>query len=45
MDESGKILMEENGKMAAAPNGNGAVFDSIKKSVDVQKALKNIDYV
>ena len=45
VDENGKILMEEAGKMVVAPNGNGALFEAIRTNKDVQKGLKGVEYV
>lgn len=32
VDDSGKIILEAKDKMVMAPNGNGAVFDSVNKN-------------
>ena len=37
--------MEEAGKMCVAPNGNGALFEAMKKDRDIHKALKGVEYV
>lgn len=35
VDENGKILMEEAGKMVVSPNGNGALFEAIRNNKEM----------
>lgn len=39
IDSDGKILMNEPHQIKLAPNGNGAVFDSLRKNEDLKELL------
>lgn len=45
LDLEGKILMESQSKMKLAPNGNGALFDTLRQDEDVRKWLAQIEYL
>ena len=45
VDEQGKILMSSQYQLKLAPNGNGALFDSLKTNREVQGLIATLDYV
>lgn len=45
IDFEGKIILETPDTISLSPNGNGAIFDSIKKNSTVLNTLKDCDYV
>jgi UDP-N-acetylglucosamine pyrophosphorylase len=45
MDEHGKIMMGSNHTLKMAPNGSGALFDSLKSDENVQRAISSFEYV
>ena len=45
VDETGKILMSSTSSLKLAPNGNGALFDSLKTNREVQGLISVLDYV
>ena len=45
VDLEGKILMRSKSSLKLAPNGNGALFDSLRSNPKVQKLIKPLKYV
>ena len=45
VDENGKIMLSSKGSLKLAPNGNGALFDSLKTNREVQGLISTLDYV
>lgn len=45
IDNDGKILMSEPHQIKLAPNGNGALFDSVKKSPELKALIQELDVV
>ena len=45
IDAEGKILMQSENRILLAPNGNGALFDSIAKSEDLRSLISQLDCV
>ena len=45
VDENGKILMSSVSSLKLAPNGNGALFDSLKSNREVQGLMSTLEYV
>lgn len=45
VDENGKIMMASQSSLKLAPNGNGALFDSLKSNREVQGLISVLDYV
>jgi len=45
MDKKGKIMMGSNHTLKLAPNGNGALFDSLKSDENVQRAISSFEYI
>jgi len=45
VDANGKILMSSESTIKLAPNGNGALFDSISKRPEIQEIFKQLEYV
>ena len=45
LDKDGKILMKKHCNIKLAPNGNGAMFESIKSNESVRRALSDFQYV
>lgn len=41
----GKILMQAPSQIKLAPNGNGAIFDTIKQRQDLQDTIRNMTYL
>ena len=45
LDASGKILMSSSSSLKLAPNGNGALFDSLKSNREVQGLIATLEYI
>ena len=45
VDSNGKIMMQSASSLKLAPNGNGALFDSLKNNREVQGLISTLDYV
>ena len=45
VDTSGKILMHSPSEIKLAPNGNGALFDSIANRPNIKAYIEELDYV
>jgi len=45
IDAEGKILMQSEYRISLAPNGNGALFDSIAKSEDLRQLISKLECV
>jgi len=45
VDTSGKILMHSPCEIKLAPNGNGALFDSIANRPKIKAYIEELDYV
>jgi UDP-N-acetylglucosamine pyrophosphorylase len=45
MDLDGKIMMTSNHTLMLAPNGNGAIFDSVKNDQALQRAISSFEYI
>lgn len=45
VDSEGKIMMQSASSLKLAPNGNGALFDSLKNNREVQGLIATLDYV
>ena len=45
VDLNGKILMESPHEIKLAPNGNGALFDSIANRPNIKACIESLDYV
>lgn len=40
VDLEGKIMLDEKGKIATAPNGNGGIFAAMKEQVLIMSKIK-----
>ena len=45
VDSQGKIMMQSASSLKLAPNGNGALFDSLKNNREVQGLIATLEYV
>lgn len=45
VDTEGKIMMASPSSLKLAPNGNGALFDSLKSNREVQGLISTLEYV
>ena len=45
VDSEGKIMMQSASSLKLAPNGNGALFDSLKNNREVQGLIATLEYV
>ena len=45
VDENGKIMLASKNSLKLAPNGNGALFDSLKTNREVQGLISTLEYV
>lgn len=45
IDLQGKILMHSPHEIKLAPNGNGALFDSIANRPNIKSLIESLDYV
>lgn len=45
VDLNGKILMESPHEIKLAPNGNGALFDSIANRPNIKAYIESLEYV
>lgn len=45
VDTNGKIMMASHCQIKLAPNGNGALFDSLMSNYDVRNRISALEYV
>lgn len=45
VDLNGKIIMHSPHEIKLAPNGNGALFDSIANRPNIKAYIESLDYV
>lgn len=45
VDTNGKIMLQSQSSLKLAPNGNGALFDSLKTNREVQGLISLLEYV
>jgi len=45
VDTDGKIMMSSRSSLKLAPNGNGALFDSLKSNREVAGLISVLEYV
>ena len=45
LDSNGKIVMKSVGELDLAPNGNGGLFEAVKRNTRVQHELMAFEYV
>jgi len=45
LDTNGKILLSSYCRIKLAPNGNGALFETLKSNQEVQRAVASFEYL
>ena len=45
LDTNGKIMLKNYCQLKLAPNGNGALFETLKANQEIQRAVSNFEYL